>query len=292
MSAEYPEFRKLITNGSPLAVHENGTGDPVVLIHGGVSDMRTWHNQLPALSASYRTIAYSRRYARPNDDIADGVDDQMALHVSDLADLLRNLDAAPAHLVGHSWGGFIALLTAIEHPDLVRSLTLIEPPVITLFLDLPPKLKQVASLFLRAPRTALSILKLGGTVMAPAEKAFRNGNDEDAIKIFGTGVLGKSRFANLSPERYQQVWDNRRADKAQLFGAGFPALSEQAVRDVSVPVLLLGGAQSPTAFQRMNSELATLFKDARLTVVEDASHMVHEDAPEKTNRLILDFLSR
>src|SRR5688500_16485333 len=100
-------------HGVTLAYREQGEGDPVVLVHGSASDMRSWEHQVPAIGRSYRAIAYSRRYARPNPDITPGEDDEMLPHVDDLAALLRVLDAAPAHLVGHSWGGFICLLTAI-----------------------------------------------------------------------------------------------------------------------------------------------------------------------------------
>ena len=56
-------------NGTPLASREVGAGEPVVFVHGGVSDPRTWERQLSPVGERYRAIAYSRRYARPNDDI-------------------------------------------------------------------------------------------------------------------------------------------------------------------------------------------------------------------------------
>lgn len=67
-----------------------GEGEPVVLVHGSSSDLRTWEQQLAAIGASYRTIAYSRRYARPNDDIEPDADDQMLPHVDDLITPLRH----------------------------------------------------------------------------------------------------------------------------------------------------------------------------------------------------------
>ena len=276
--------------GAELAYLESGSGGSVVFVHGGVSDYRTWAGQVGPFSEGYRVIAYSRRYARPNADIPNGVDDQMLPHVEDLIELLQNLNAVPAHLIGHSWGGFIVLLAAIRRPDLIRSITLIEPPVLTLFLDMPPKPGQIISLLLRSPRNALPILKLGATVMAPAEKAFRKGDDRQAIEIFGQGVLGKDRFARLSGERYKQVWDNRRADKAQMLGAGFPNLSPADVRQIQLPALLVTGAESPKAFHRMNEMLATLLRHAQLVVIAGASHIVHEDAPQALNQCIMDFL--
>ena len=125
--------RTAAVNGIALAYREQGEGEAVVFVHGSASDLRSWEQQLPAIGTRYRAIAYSRRYARPNEDIEPGADDQMLPHVDDLAALLRVTGATPAHLVGHSWGAFICLLAAIRHPETVRSLVLLEPPVVSLF---------------------------------------------------------------------------------------------------------------------------------------------------------------
>ena len=144
-------LRTVMVEGTALAYREQGEGAPVVLVHGSASDLRSWDQQLPAIGASYRTIAYSRRYARPNRDIEPGADDPMLPHVDDLAALLQALGAAPAHLVGHSWGAFICLLAAIRHPELVRSLVLAEPPVLSLFISTPPRAAELLPLLVRRP---------------------------------------------------------------------------------------------------------------------------------------------
>jgi pimeloyl-ACP methyl ester carboxylesterase len=178
----------------------------------------------------------------------------------------------------------------MQHPELVRSLVMIEPPGLTLVLDFPLRPGQVLSMLARSPLAGLAILKLGGTVMEPAAKAFRRGDDEAAIEMFGRGVLGSSRFDRLSPERYQQVWDNRKADKAQMLGEGFPPLDAHQVATVEVPTLLLVGSESPSAFHRMSARLLKLLPHARLDIVEGASHIVHEDAPNRAIKAIVDFL--
>jgi pimeloyl-ACP methyl ester carboxylesterase len=115
-------------NGATLAYLEQGQAEPVVFVHGSASDLRTWHHQFAAIGATHRVIVYSRRYARPNQPIPEGADDPMLPHVDDLVNFLRQVDAVPAHLVGHSWGGFVSLLAAIRHPEVVRTLVLMEPP--------------------------------------------------------------------------------------------------------------------------------------------------------------------
>lgn len=127
----------IVVNGANLEYKEQGRGEPVVFVHGGLSDYRTWTSQMSGFPG-YRTITYSRRYHWPNEMIPDRVDDQMTPHVKDLASLLRKVDAAPAHLIGNSWGAFVCLMLAVKEPSLVRSLVLGEPPVLPLFVSTPP----------------------------------------------------------------------------------------------------------------------------------------------------------
>ncbi|MFC4270165.1 alpha/beta fold hydrolase [Sneathiella chungangensis] len=292
MEDTFASLARLELDGVSLAYDDSGTGAPVVLVHGGASDIRTWSGQVPALSPHFRVISYSRRYARPNAPLLDGADDPIDVHIEDLARLLDRLDASPAHLVGHSWGGLIVLLLALRQPERLRSMTLIEPPVLPLFTDVPPKLSQLLPLLISDPRTAIAILKFGLGVMAPVERAFRRGDDKKAIEIFGKGVLGPEKFAGLSDARYAQVWDNRATDKAQMLGQNFPSLDADAIKRLNIPTLLLAGAESPPLFHRLCEALGDLLPEAELHVLPGASHIVQEDAREEMNARLLDFLSR
>ena len=191
-----------------------------------------WEQQLPAIGASYRAIAYSRRYARPNEDIEPDADNQTLPHVDDLVAFLQVMDAAPAHLVGHSWGGLICLLAAIRHPQVVRSLVLQEPPVLSLFMSTRPRPTELLRLFVRRPRTARVILSFAVKTALPAEKAFRRGDDEAALQAYALGLLGKDTWERLPQERRQQARENLSTLRAQVLGAGFPPLSDDDVRRV------------------------------------------------------------
>lgn len=279
-------------NGASLAVAEQGRGDPVVLVHGGVSDLRNWSGQMPVFSESFRTICYSRRYHKPNATIPTEAPDPIHTHVDDLAALIELLGAAPAHIVGHSWGGLIALILALQKPAICRSLTLIEAPSVSIHLQIPPKPLPLSKLLLSNPKLAFSIAKLGAGALGPAEKAFRVGDDKAAIAHFGRGVLGDRAFESLSEERYQQVWDNRGTDRALALYHGFPDLRDAPLSQITIPVLLLSGDSSPKVFRRLNQALADMLPDARHRVIPKASHLVHEDAPDKLNAEIMRFLRR
>jgi pimeloyl-ACP methyl ester carboxylesterase len=291
-TGSFEGVRTAAVDGVALAYREQGDGEPVVFVHGSASDLRSWDQQLPAIGTSYRAITYSRRYARPNDDIEPDADDQMLPHVDDLVSFLRAIDATPAHLVGHSWGAFICLLTAIRHPQLVRSVVLQEPPVLSLFVSTPPRPRELLPLFVRRPRTALAILKFGAATVAPAQRAFRRGDDDAAMQRFAYGVLGKDTYERLPQERLQQARENLNALRAQLLGAGFPPLSERDVRRVRVPTLLMTGERSPAFLLRLTDYLQQLLPDVERVEIAGASHAMQEENAGAVNLAIFAFLDR
>jgi pimeloyl-ACP methyl ester carboxylesterase len=277
-------------NGTALAYREQGEGDPVVFVHGSADDLRSWDQQLPGIGASYRAIAYSRRYARPNEDIAPGVDDQTLPHVDDLVAFLRVIGAAPAHLVGHSWGGLISLMAAVRHPQVVRSLVLQEPPVLSLVMSVPPRPRELLRLLVRRPGTVRVILGFAVKTWTPTQKAFRRGDDEVAMQTFGCGLLGKETYERLPEERKQQALENVRAVRAQVLGAGFPPLSEDDVRGVQAPTLLMTGERSPRYLPRLTDRLQQLLPNAERVEISAASHLMNEENPAAVNDAILGFL--
>jgi pimeloyl-ACP methyl ester carboxylesterase len=283
--------RTAVVDGAALAYREQGEGDPVVFVHGSADDLRSWDHQLSAIGASYRAIAYSRRYARPNEDIALGVDDQTLPHVDDLVAFLRVMGAAPAHLVGHSWGGLISMVAAIRHPQVVRSLVLQEPPVLSLFMSVPPRPRELLRLLVRRPRTAFVILSFAVKTWTPTQKAFRRGDDEAAMRTFGRGLLGKETYERLPQERKQQAFENVRAVRAQVLGAGFPPLSEDDVRGVQAPTLLMTGERSPLYLPRLTDRLQQLLPNAERVKIAAASHLMNEENPAAVNDAILGFFA-
>jgi len=281
-------------NGTLLAYLERGHGEPVVFVHGGLGDLRIWQPQLPAIGSAYRAITYSRRYARPNEEIAPGADDPWLAHVDDLAAFVRELGAAPAHLVGNSQGAFISLLTAVRHPDVVRTLVLEEPPVIPLFVkSVPPGARELLRLIATRPLIAYEILKFGGGTVARVQKAFERGDDEEAMLIFLRGVLGDKHFECLGEARKAQALENVSTMRAFVLGAsGFPPLDDNDVRGVAVPVLLLTGDDSPRMAHLMTDRLEELLPNVDRGGIPEASHDMHLDNPSAASDAILAFLER
>ncbi len=182
-------------------------------------------------------------------------------------------------------------MSAIRHPEVVRSLVLEEPPVLPLFVSTPPRLPELLPLLLRRPRTALAILSFGAGTIGPVEKALRRGDDGAAMETFVHGVLGKEQYAQLPEARKQQMRENVSVLRAQMLGAGFPPLSDDDVRGVVAPTLLVTGERSPAFLHRLTDRLEELLPNVERVEIKGASHVMHEERPQAVNDAILGFLA-
>jgi pimeloyl-ACP methyl ester carboxylesterase len=290
MTQDFATTGRLSVSGAELACRDVATGVPVVLVHGSVADLRLWDRVIVPLGARYRVIAYSRRYATPNAPIPPDTDDPLPVHADDLV-AVTEFAGEPVHLVGHSLGGFIALLAALRRPDRIRSLTLIEPPVIPLYLDIPPTPAGILSMLLRAPRAGLTILRFAATTIVPATQAFKRGDDRAAVDAFGNGVLGKARYVALPPDRRKIVWENRLPERAQLLGVGYPSLDDDEIAAFDRPVLLVQSAEGPEIFKLLIRRLDELLPNSRVETISGASHIVPEDAPVAFSAMLTSFLA-
>jgi pimeloyl-ACP methyl ester carboxylesterase len=277
-----------VVNGTSLESVERGSGETVVLVHGSASDRRTWENQIEVLGRHFRVVAYSRRYHWPNEPIPEGADYPMMQQVDDLGAVLRQLEGGRVHLVGHSYGAFLCLLLAVREPDLLKSLVLAEPPVVTLFVSNPPRLRELLRLLATRPRTAAAIIRFIVRGVVPASAAIRKGDVDRSIRTFGTAILGRAALEALSERRMQQVRAN--FIKAELLGSGFAPIDEKEVRGVKVPTLLVNARRSPRMFHRLADRLEELLPNAKRVEIDGASHIMHEDNAEAYNKAVLSFL--
>src|SRR4029077_13894954 len=106
----------------------------------------------------------------------------VAQHVDDLADVIRALDAAPAHVVGISPGGTICLLLAVRHPELVRTLILEDPSAFPVLFNIPPKPGEILPLLFRQPGTLWMAMRTMASFGRMAV-ALKRGTDEESIRL-------------------------------------------------------------------------------------------------------------
>lgn len=109
-----------------LYVHVRGSGMPLVMVHGIMSDSTFFDGAADALADDYRVITYDRRgYGGSGRE--EYTDYSVHTQAEDLAEILRDYCSEPAWLVGNSAGGLISIETALSYPELIRGMVLIEP---------------------------------------------------------------------------------------------------------------------------------------------------------------------
>jgi non-heme chloroperoxidase len=270
---------KVRVGGVELHYIEQGNGDVVILLHGGQGDYRAWESQIQVLSAQYRVISYSRRYSYPNNNLRMATNHSPYTEADDLVKFIKTLRLGRAHLVGTSMGAFTALLVAIKHPEMVRSLVLVEPPIHR-WIEESPSEHRVYTEFMTS-------------VWEPTKRAFKTGNDREALKSFNDGLSASPVFERLSPERLVAIMDNARALKALVLSSNpFPKLDKEKVRQLRVPVMIVGGENTVTIHKLVNQELARLLPGAEHVVVPNAGHSPSRENPQSFNESLLRFLSR
>ena len=269
---------KLLVNGVELHYIEQGQGEPLILLHGGIGDYRSWEPQMKAFSQHYRVISYSRRYNYPNNNPLTAKNHSAYVEANDLAAFIRKLKLGRVHLVGTSIGAFTALVLAVKHPEMVRSLVLAEPPVHQWVRDTPD-----GEAIYREFMT---------TIHEPAAAAFKAGDDKGAMRIFVNGLSGTSSFDNLSPESLAAIMQNSRFFKAITLSADpYPNLSKDKVKRLSIPILIVTGENTIKIHRMVNEKLARLLPKAERAIIPNAGHGSPRENPEAFNEAVNRFLS-
>ncbi len=275
------ELKSVVIDDYKFNYIDIGKGEPVVFVHGTIGDYRVWDAQLAAFAKNHRVIALSRRFAYPNDQtIKDSNDYSITAHAKDLVKFLKKLDIGPVHLVGHSFGAYTSLVASLEHPEILKSLTLAEPPVSSLIKNLP-EAAELGAAFIN-------------NVVIPAAQAFQERKDEKAVAFFIGGVLGDSLYyEKASQDEKDLMMDNTPELKAIASGADlFPSLSCQDFENLEIPVLLIKGERSPKNLRLIIDHLHPCIKDSELAELPNASHGLEYENPEGFNKIVLEFINK
>ena len=268
------EMRRIEVNQTTLHYFECGKGDPLIFVHGALGDLHTFQRQVQTFAASFRVIAYSRRFFPPNAPPRETDINPLSNHLADLRALITQLKATPAHLVGSSYGAYVALALAVEHPELVRSLVLGEPPVLPL---LPPK--------------------PGGedSQTPPLGKAFES-SVEAGMRAFMDGMCGKGCFDKLPSGRRTELIEKHGPELRSHFmtdpSAAYPPVDCGDLRTLTRPTLLVTGERSAAMFLLITAELERCLEGESKVAVPEAGHGMHGDNPTFYNQAVMAFLER
>jgi pimeloyl-ACP methyl ester carboxylesterase len=278
-TAESVKTRQMSVNGADLSYIEQGAGAPVVFVHGSFSDLRFWEPQREAIARRYRFIAYTYRYHGTTPWPDAGKDYSVATHAADLAAFIRELNAGPVHLVAISSGGRLAALVALEHPKLLRSLTLAEPALGALLANIPEG------------KAALGDRR---KAMAAVRGAVKAGDAVQATKLFFESVnnQGAGAFAKQPEAVRQMILDNARTVPLSLAAPRPPALSCATLGGIKTPTLIARGEQTLRFFSLISEVAARCVPGSRLVTIPNATHPMSIQNPAAFNEALLQFLSQ
>jgi pimeloyl-ACP methyl ester carboxylesterase len=258
----------LETNGARIYYEAEGSGEPVVLIHAGVANLRMWDDQVAALRDRYRMIRYDTRgFGRTETDAVE------FSNRADIAALLDHLGEKAAHLVGISRAGQIALDFAIESPDRVRSLVVgaggisgYESPE-----ESPADAWEVPDKMLEAKDwDGLSDWEAAYWADGPGQPAGRSGAVRDRV--------------------HEWVLENYRAEKVEGKPIVLDPPAAGRLGELKAPLLVLLGTFDEPGTSESMRHLAEAVPGARLEVFETA-HMINLEQPERFNAVLSEWLA-
>jgi epoxide hydrolase 4 len=272
-----------------LRIHyvEAGEGPLVVLLHGFPEFWFSWRFQIPALAAAgFRVVAPDMRgynlSSRPS-KVAAYDTDRLA---ADVRGLIRELGAERALLAGHDWGAAAAWITAMNHPEVVERLAILNVPHPRRMLQGLRTPRQLAKswyiLFFQLPWLPEHLMRVGGWW------GWRRLFEREARP---------GAYTPEDTERYVEAWSRPGAPTAMLnyYRAALrqsPRRAEARIRPVVAPTLVIWGQRDVhLGAELAEPERADVPNLERVVRLPEASHWVHQDEPEQVSELLVEFFS-
>ena len=261
-------------NGVELEYEVRGAGEPVLLIDMLIADCFVPLLSEPVLADSYQLIRYHKRgwvgstHTPPPVSIAE--------HATDAAALLEHLGVRRAHIAGHSTGASIGAQLALDHPEKVHTLTLLEPTLVSL---------PLGGEFLKAA--------------APVFEAYASGDHPGAFAMFVTAASGLDweDCQALLEQRIPGVVAQSIKDADTFFGVELPAVSEwkfgpEQAAALRRPVLSVIGAKTHPLWVEIGEFLRSSLPQVEECTIDSVGHLLQIQCPEPVAQGIAGFLVR
>jgi pimeloyl-ACP methyl ester carboxylesterase len=270
-------------NGVRLHYAEAGSGPLVVLLHGFPEFWYAWRHQIPVLAeAGYHVVAPDMRGYNLSSKPAGWREYGAESLAGDVAGLIRHFGVDDAYVVGHDWGAAVAYFTAMEHPEVVKRLAILNVPhparMLASFRTWRQLRKSWYMFFFQLPLIPERLLAAND--FAAAKRALR-AESPDA-------------FGDADVERYVEAWSQPGALTAMLnyYRAALrrsPRSSLARLRSIDVPVLVIWGQRDSVLGSELAEPEAKWVSDVRVERLPQATHWVQHDAPEHVNELLTGF---
>jgi 3-oxoadipate enol-lactonase len=263
--------QRVAVDGAELKVMVQGSGEPVVFVHGAVVADDFEPTAAEPVLRDHQLIRYHRRGYAGSAGVPGS--ESVERDASDCRAVLAGLGLERVQAVGHSYGGAVVLQLAVDAPDLVHSLALLEPAMLGV-----PSAAQLDEVF------------------APIRQAYSTGDTAAAVDGFMRLFCGPS-WRDWIERRVPGGAAQAERDAVPTFESDVPALqtwqfgADQA-RKIQAPVLLVTGAASGTMFQEIRDLARVLLPQTEDVVLPDANHAFTMTHPQELAAVLATFLRR
>lgn len=260
--------------GHTMRWTERGEGTPVVLVHSSGMSSRQFRRLGDELALRHRVIAPDLVGYGDSTPLAPGERSHFVIDQLGLARVLRAI-GEPVHLVGHSYGGFLALLLAVHHPERVRSIAVYEP---------------VSFGVLRSTGDLEALATLPDADATPwPEGAETLESWLESFIDYWNGPGGYRALAEPVRDGFRRTVEKIVAEVRTL---GVDRTPHHAYATLAMPTLLMGGERSTLAADRVLATLARVIPSAERVKIEGAGHMGPLTHPADVNTRIAAHITR
>jgi proline iminopeptidase len=272
-------------NGTELYVTRSGNGEPIVVVHGGpMLEHGYLQPHLAPLSDSFELVFFDQRLSGRSAPKVDPASVRIATFVDDIEALRVALDLGPIHLLGHSWGGLLAMRYGLRYPQNLRSLILISPMAASseLWLREEGVVAERVSDRDRQERDAVS-----------ATEEFADGKPEAIEQMLRLSV--RPQFHDPSKLRELQIYvPDDYQDRSAQFGAMGVDLESFDFHDelesLAVPTLIIYGAAEPGG-PIGGAAIDQRLPDSRRVTIPAAGHFPFLEQPQAFLDAVREFLA-
>lgn len=270
--SQYSHFADI--DGVRIHYQEKGSGTPLVLVHGYVASTHSWKEIFEPLSKSFRVIAVDLKghgfSAKPDGDYTRRAQAVLVTH------LLDHLKIDKAWLAGNSMGGEIVLNIALQNPQRVSALILIDSAGVNVsgrttlapaYTRIPVLGRLLVALFLTSDKLVRDGLK----------KSFYDDSKITEERVAAGYLPLKTRGGQLAALRALTQFHQ------------FPI--EHELGRISTPVLIIWGAEDELIPLEAGRQMNSSIKDSKLVIFDQCGHLPQEEQPERVLQEMINFLT-
>jgi pimeloyl-ACP methyl ester carboxylesterase len=264
------DSRFVQVDGRTIHYTKQGTGSPLILVHGFAGSLYTWRHLIPLLAGNYTVYAYDMLGFGFSDKPPDGnyeMQDQGRL----LIDFMEALNLPSARLVGHSMGGVVIACAAIEAPLKVESLVMIEPGFYT----------KTGPEFLNHLFFPLDRLMAKQFYSRGMRKRFLTGSFYNKSLVTDEVI-----DAYMQPTRTPHAIDALANMMGRVGLKQYPGIAEKVTRPTLIVWGQRGAGDTLEIARRVQGEIAS----SRLVPVKECGHYVQEERPQELAEIIRDYI--